>query len=538
MIPSVREVLGLPVVAAGAPRVVSGSTHLDRRVRWVHISESADLTDLLEGGELVLTTGLPLAGGPQEAARYLRMLAEQQVAGLVVELGTRLQELPGQLGPLADSLELPVVVLADEIRFVEVTQQVHRLIVADRYEELEFARTAHEVFTSLNIARASTADIVARASQILGAPLVLEDLNHRVLASCSAGHSTACLLDQWPERSRLDQGRTSEERWTTVPVGFGDERWGRLVLPEPGTASARGAARARMVLERAAQSLQLHRMLQREQDALVLQALGGLLDDLVGGRVTDGSEALARAGALGLAPGARYVPLVARMPERTDTDALGQGEADRRLLTSVRQAVAGGEHTALVSLRRAGTVALVLSCPAADAVEAALEGVCTGVEEQLAGRAYGRTRWVAGTAAASADLVAAARGLREAEHVAEVALSLPGSGKRLHRSTDVRLRGLMALLRGDHRVQAFAEAEIGTLLDHDARTGHRTLELLRTYLECSGSKTLTAQRTGLSRPTLYSRLRTVERILGVSLESAESRASLHAALMVVDAAAD
>ncbi|GAA2648631.1 hypothetical protein GCM10010307_56330 [Streptomyces vastus] len=43
-------------------------------------------------------------------------------------------------------------------------------------------------------------------------------------------------------------------------------------------------------------------------------------------------------------------------------------------------------------------------------------------------------------------------------------------------------------------------------------------------------------RAGLSRrPTLYSRLRTVERILGVSHESAESRTSLHTALMVIDA---
>lgn len=534
MIPSVREVLALPVVAAGEPRVVSGTAHLDRPVRWVHISESADLTDLLEGGELVLTTGLPLAGASEEAEEYLRMLAGQRVAGLVVELGTRLEALPGHLGPLADELGLPLAVLAAEIRFVEVTQQVHRLIVTDGYEELEFARTTHEVFTSLNIARASTTDIVTRASQILGAPLVLEDLNHRVLASCAAGLPMADLLDQWSERSRLDHKGAEQDRWPSVPVGVGDERWGRLVLPEHGTRRTR----ARTVLERAAQSLQLHRMLQREQDALVLQALGGLLDDLVSGRATDASEAQARAEALGLARGACYAPLVVRTPEGTDTDALGQGEADRRLLTSVRRAVSARGLTALISLRRAGTVVLVLSCPAADAVGATLDAVCAGVGEQLTGRAGDGTRWVAGTAASSTSLVDAARGLREAGHVADVALAMPDSDRRLHRSADIRLRGLMALLRGDHRVQAFAEAEIGALLDHDARTGQHTLGLLRVYLECSGSKTLTAHRTGLSRPTLYSRLRAIERLLGVSLESAESRTSLHAALMAMDTATD
>lgn len=531
MIPSVGEVLALPVLTAGSPRVVGGESGLGRPVRWVHVSEAADLTDLLEGGELVLTTGLPLADGPGAASDYLRMLAGQRVAGLVVECGTHLREVPDHLGPLADSLALPVVALTSEIRFVDVTQQVHRLIVADRYDEVEFARTTHEVFTSLNIARASTTDIVTRASQILGEPLVLEDLSRHVLAFCSAGAPAAPLLGQWAERSRLqdspDGGRTS---WTAVPVGVGAERWGRLVLP----AASADTARARMVLERAAQSLQLHRMLQQERDALVVHALGGLLDDLLSGRVTDDAEALARAGALGLAASGRYVPLAVRLPRRPETDALRQGEADRRLLAAVRQSVAAAGHTALVSIRREGTVSAVLACGGTNSVDGALRAVCGGLGERLSAPG-GNSGWAAGTAPASASPVTAARGLTEAEHVAEVGLTMPKSGPdQLFRSTDVRLRGLVALLRDDHRVQAFAETELGRLLDHDARTGEELLPLLRVHVEGGGSKALTARRTGLSRPTLYARLRSIERVLGVSLASAESRTSLQTALMIID----
>ena len=84
-------------------------------------------------------------------------------------------------------------------------------------------------------------------------------------------------------------------------------------------------------------------------------------------------------------------------------------------------------------------------------------------------------------------------------------------------------------------MQAFAETELGRLLDHDARTGEDLMAVLRAYLGCGGSKTRTAQATGLSRPTLYARLSVIERILGVSLEPVESRTSLHAALMIIDA---
>ncbi|MGW3569117.1 PucR family transcriptional regulator [Streptomyces sp. NPDC000941] len=544
---TIQEVLALPVMAAGRPRVIGGRDHLDRPVRWVHISDLTDLTDLLEGGELVLTTGLPLAGGARQASAYLTMLAEQDVAGLVIELGTHLKAAPDYLGTLADSLRLPVAVLSATIRFIEVTQQVHRLIVADQYDEVEFARTTHEVFTSLNIARASTTDIVTRAAQTLGAPLVLEDLSRHVLAFCAVDTPTAQLLYQWAERSRLHAsadtptsgsatgsttgsttGSATGSAWSAVPVGVGSERWGRLVLP----ARTPNASRARMVLERAAQSLQLHRMIQQERDALVVHAHGGLLDDLRGGRINDGAEALARASALGLTPSTQYVPLSVRVPGRPDTDALTQGEVDRRLLAAVRQAVAAAGQSAIVSIRREGTVSAIMSCPPKGA-DSALSAVCGGLRERLTGRG-GTDGWTAGTAPASPSLIAAAQGITEAEHVADVGLTMPETN-RLYRSTDVRLRGLVALLRNDHRVQAFAETELGRLLDHDARTGDNLLTLLRTHLDCAGSKTHTARLTGLSRPTLYSRLRTIERILDVSLESAESRTSLHTALMIIDA---
>ena len=158
--------------------------------------------------------------------------------------------------------------------------------------------------------------------------------------------------------------------------------------------------------------------------------------------------------------------------------------------------------------------------------------MCEGLAQRLSG-SRGVSNWAAGTAAAATGLVAAAGGLGEAEHVAEVGATMPGR-KRLYRSADVRLRGLFAQLRADHRVQAFAETELGRLLNHDALSGEDLTGLLRTYLARGGSKTETARATGLSRPTLYARLRTIERVLGLSLGAVESRTSLHAAMMIID----
>jgi purine catabolism regulator len=62
--------------------------------------------------------------------------------------------------------------------------------------------------------------------------------------------------------------------------------------------------------------------------------------------------------------------------------------------------------------------------------------------------------------------------------------------------------------------------------------------VLGAYLAEGGNKAAAAARAHLARPTFYERLRTIERILGVSLETAESRTSLHVALLAVASAPD
>ena len=92
MLPTVADLLGLDVIRRGSPQVVAGSDGLGARVRWVHVLELADAAHLLQGGELVLTTGVALPAEPALLARYAADLAAAGgtgVSALAVELGRR-----------------------------------------------------------------------------------------------------------------------------------------------------------------------------------------------------------------------------------------------------------------------------------------------------------------------------------------------------------------------------------------------------------------------------------------------------------------
>jgi purine catabolism regulator len=131
------------------------------------------------------------------------------------------------------------------------------------------------------------------------------------------------------------------------------------------------------------------------------------------------------------------------------------------------------------------------------------------------------------------------RSLLEARQVADAAAETPGAldGRPFYRLADLRLRGLLSLLGGDARLATFADRELGPLRDYDAAHGTDLLSVLDAYLAAGGNKAEAAVRSHLARPTLYGRLRHIERILGVSLDSAESRTSLHVALLSASRAA-
>jgi purine catabolism regulator len=141
---------------------------------------------------------------------------------------------------------------------------------------------------------------------------------------------------------------------------------------------------------------------------------------------------------------------------------------------------------------------------------------------------------VIGAGSVVESVTAVQRSFLEADQVAEVAARTP-TGLAFYRLPDLRLRGLLHLLRDDPRLQAFAERELAPLLRHDHAAGSQLVAALTAYLEAGGNKAEAAKRAHLARPTLYERLRQIEEVLGTSLEPAESRLSLHVALLALDA---
>ncbi len=501
MLPTVGDLLGLDVIRRGSPQVVAGSGGLGARVRWVHVLELADAAHLLQGGELVLTTGVALPAEPSLLARYALDLAAAGASALAVELGRRyVGSLPPALVRAAADSGLTLIAFEREVPFVEITEAVHARIIDAQLEELRASERLHEVFTELSVAGASPDEIVRQAAILAGRPVILADLSHRVLACEPGSADPARLLAGFARRSRgLEasgtsgtSGRTVYDEaagWLVTPVGARGEDWGRVILvcegPPGGTDT--------VLIERAATTLALGRLLTRHQESLDRQAHRTLITGIISQAHADPAEAAVRSRALGVpVDGRRLIAMVLRLRDPSGPGVLGVS-AHARVLDMADAAAAACRAERIPSLvgtlddARAG--AMLSLSPRADP-DRVLIGLAARISERVGTSPDGL---VIGVGAAVGSIRDVRRSFLEASQVADVAAERPdgwsagGGSDRppFYRLADLRLRGLLRLLRDDPRVQTFVERELGPLLASEPDTS--LLDVLAAYLAAGGN---------------------------------------------------
>ncbi|MFN8215935.1 MAG: PucR family transcriptional regulator [Solirubrobacterales bacterium] len=515
--------LELPAVRRGAPEVVAGREQLSREVRWAHSGEVPNIADLLKGGELLLTTGMGIGRDPSRQRRFIAELASRGVAAIAIELGTTLPRIPVAMSRAAEREGMPLLALHREVRFVEITEAVHRELIDQGSELRRRADALHRRFTELLLRGATIPDVLTELSRFLANPVVLEQAGLGVAyhARFEAGDSE--VLAAWTSFSRgLEPG--PEAFAARVPMGEG-ETWGRLVVL--GVDSPLDEY-ARVALERAVGLTALALMRGREEQELALRERGDFLAGLASSHEGE-AELRQRARELGFdAPGSPLLAVAAtRSPLATPARdgargwQLARSEAQANLEARGLTLLAGdgpepGSTLLVIALADAAERTVV-----ADQVAVALGDAC---EQQLGDRSAAvicvgpiSDGWLEAGAALSAAVDA-------------LPASAHGDARPWHDVSSGSPDRLLWALRDRPELRRYAELRLRPLLDRDAAATNPLLPTLATYCANGGRKAETARALHIERQSLYHRLARIEAILGVDLADSETVLALHLAV--------
>ena len=494
--------------------LVAGAAGLEERgpVRWTHISELPDPTPWLEGGEVLLTTGLGVRDSEVLQRRLIAGLDRRGCAAVGFGVGVVCDEVPAAMVAEADRRALPLFTVPYEVPFIAVTKRVSHHIFAEHYATLRSAIDLHRSVLAVVLSDGGVAGVIDTVGrQLPGFGCVLFDYYGRVLAERAAAGR------QLPQRSalwdRVGVARRARDRFeeqlgdavvTASVIRLGDEREGVLAAvgdrpldEDEALLWEQGVTGVSLELARGVSVREAHR-------ARIDDLLGEVAENRIGHRSL--TRQLAR---LGADPTARYRVLCLRGRQ--------PGVSDRALCDLVEDVLAA-DGTPVVG--RYEDAVFALAQPAAADQGARVAGALT---------ARGWTAVSVGRSGVKTDVETLDTAMREAAAAAAARPRATSAGG-VADVTSLGLTGVLAGIDGRLAADALVAPVLGPVLEHDAREGSQLVASLRAYLDHGCRPGPAAAALGVHRHTLAYRLDRVAALTGRDLRSGRDLLELGLAL--------
>jgi PucR family transcriptional regulator, purine catabolism regulatory protein len=508
---SVGEVLG--VSALSGARVIAGAGGLDRVVQRLNVMEVPDILAWVKPHELLLTTGYPLRNTPQSLAHLVADLDERSLAALAIKLGRYLDGLPGEMIEQADRLDFPLILLAGDVGFDDILNQVLTDILNRQAAILARSEEAHRALVQIVLGGGGLQEITDEVAALLGGAVAVIDRDGRELAaSGNEGHLARLRTEPYPPGARdTTAGYGAHGDRTVVPVVAGGHTYGRM------TAVGESAPDIGM-LERAATVAALVITKQQAVAAVESKYRADFLRDVLTGRSGGAEHVIEHSASFGWdldRPVNVVVAEIDRGPEdRTLQDRLVAAVASAVRRRDRKGAVAGFSHE----------VVAVLGAEQCDVAALAKDAAAVFAES---GRTF--SAGVSRTAKVPGELPAAYDQAVKAVHVGR---QLHGDGAVAH-FDQLGVFRLLSLVGDTDELHAFVRETLGELAgdgDPEALDLRRTLQVL---LETNLNVAETARRLHFHYNTLRYRIGKLERLLGPFTDDAHLRLNLTLALHVL-----
>ena len=424
---TVRDIAQLPGLGL---ELAAGASGADNAIRWVHVSELPDPTQWLEGGELLITTGLGVGELSRPQREYVRRLAAHGLAGLAFGIGFGWAEPPEALADEADRLDFPLVTVPYEVPFIALTKAIASQLANEQLARLERALEVHERLAHSVLQGQGAAALLAILGDHVGCALALVDEAGRVVGERHSARLDGC------------------EQVLELPVVADGETWSlRAGKPRDGLSEY-----DRLVLHHGQSALAFELSRRHAVSAAELRLAGDLVEDLEHDRL-DEREIARRVAAFGLDPQQSYAALLAVAP------AAPRGDDVRTAAAEVLDA-RGSRY--LSASRRDRAAFLVATELEEDALAIAREivdsapGTRVGVGRPASGAGLGRSLL---EARAALDAVAGPVASYQDLGSLELLLSLPGAA----------LEAFVARVLGPASANAWLLESLSALLDAGCR---------------------------------------------------------------------
>lgn len=135
----------------------------------IMIMEGHDVEKWVEPNEMLLTSLIGYQKeNEEEFIKLFKQLGKLNCSGLVIKLGRYLTKVPDNLKQLALELNLPLIIIDNDIQYKDIMFQITQLLFNESNRQLEIYRSTNQIFVSLMENTIQIDTLIDKLSKLLG----------------------------------------------------------------------------------------------------------------------------------------------------------------------------------------------------------------------------------------------------------------------------------------------------------------------------------------------------------------------------------
>ncbi|WP_047154010.1 PucR family transcriptional regulator [Aneurinibacillus tyrosinisolvens] len=512
--------------------VVAGKMGLNREIRWVHILEIPNIEISIRGGELILSTGFGLKSQNYSHSYYLERMIENGVACLCLELGDYFKFVPQEMVDTANKHNFPLIVFNKTVRFVDITQDLHSLIINSHYLRLEKLDFLSREFHRLTLTSQSTTKILKllhdntksnvvyvpiRGNQIF-VPNVNEKLKSDILESIN-------LQKNFRNNNSPNYWRNLGLNYLSETVGALGQVWGYLILI---TQNKEFEEVDSLILDRAVTALSQDLLRKKYMDVRRLHEENLWIDDLISNKITSQKQVKELfASKLKHLDNYPYRVCLIDMLSTKNPNTSSPEESETTYLdvsVVIRTAFQKFSFHPFFMAKGNQLVTLLFDLNSRKQEKERYLNIIHHIKEINEDNKVGIPLLKFGIGRSYDNILNVHLSYKEATKVLKI--------KHLQNNLDTHfyeelgVYRLLINIENESVLQAFVNDYLGPLIEYDRTRGSELLRTLKVYFELEGSKVHTIKKLHIVRQTLYHRLEKIKELLGEDFMSSEKRLSI------------
>lgn len=134
-------------------KLVAGSKGMKGILKWVYVTEDPENAPFLQGGELVITTGLFAKNDPLLLVKLAKTMSSKGACGMIVNVGKYICNLPQDLIDYCEQQNFPLFTMPWETYIYNISRDYCERLFIDRQIKLEISKSFKELLQKKDISK-------------------------------------------------------------------------------------------------------------------------------------------------------------------------------------------------------------------------------------------------------------------------------------------------------------------------------------------------------------------------------------------------